>query len=148
MLSQHVRTTGVRLGKRAAQKSASASIRGKRACLIGVHTNSSCVQHRSLSVSCIQSCTSLPGLRAPTRLAKCRPKSCNGGGQISLIEDKRSFHTSLCARWLSYLPLVSCLLLRCALTRQLGSTVYRDLHLAQGTHHHFPLHDIISCTDA
>ena len=138
MLSQHVRSTGVRLGKRAAQKSASASIRGKRACLIGVHTNSPCIQHRSLSVSCIQPCNSLPGLRVSTRLANCRPKSCNGGGQIPLIEDKRSFHTSLCTRWLSYLPPVSCLLCLCTFTRQLGNTVYQDLHLVQGTYHHVP----------
>jgi hypothetical protein len=140
MLSQHVRTTGARLGKRAAQKSTSASVRGKRACSIGAHTSSSCIQRRSLSFSCIQPCNSLPVLRASTRLAKYRPNSCNRGGQIALIEDKRSFHTSLCARWSSYLPPVSCLLHRCTLVRQLGNTAYHDLHLVQGTHHHFPLH--------
>ncbi len=147
MFSQHVRITGARLGKLAAQKSASASIRGKRACLIGVHTDNSCTRHRSLSISCIQPCNSLPVLRASTRLVKWRPKSCNGRGQIPVIEDKRSFHMSLCARWSSYLPHLSCLLHRCTLTRQLGNTVYRDLHLAQGIRHHVPLRDLPSRAD-
>ena len=59
MLSQHIRTTGARLGKRVVQ---SASVCGKRP------------------------------------------------GQIRLIEDKRSFHASLCTRWSSYLPHLFCLL--------------------------------------
>ena len=103
MLSQHVWAIGTCLAKRTAQKSASASIRGKRAYSIGAYTKSSCLQHRSLSYSCTQPNNSFPIWQPSTRLAKSRPKACTGGGQMHLVEDKRSFHTSLCARWSRYL---------------------------------------------
>ena len=140
MFSQNIRTTGARLAKRAVQKSASASILGKRAYSIVVHTNLPCLRHHWPSVSCIPPCNSFPALR-PSR--GFRTNSRHGGGQLHLFEDRRSLHTSLCARWSSYLPFAPRLLPRRTLVLQLGNTVYRDLHLAQGTQRHIPSYDLL-----
>ena len=148
MFSQHVRTTEVRLAQRAAQKSASASVRGKRAFSIGLHTKTPCLQHRSLSAPCVRPFSSLPLFGPRTVLAKSRAKSRHGGGKIALIGDKRPFYTSPCARWSSYLPPTSRLLLRRTLVLQPGNTAYRDLHLAQGTHRRDSSRGLSSCTDA
>lgn len=112
MLSQHVWAIGTCLAKRTAQKSASAAIRGKRAYLIGAYTESSRLQRRSMSYSCVQPRNSGLVLRPSTPSPKSRPKWCNGGGQMHLTEDKRSFHTSLCARRSRYLSRSSRLLHR------------------------------------
>jgi len=95
MLSQHVRTTGARLAKPAAQKSASASILWNRACSIVGHANGLCLQRRSLFVSGIKTCNSFPVLKPSRELAKPRPNSRHGGGQGQLIGDRRLLHTSL-----------------------------------------------------
>jgi len=138
MLSQRVWAIGTRLATRTAQKSASVSIRGKRTYLIGAYTTRSCLQHRSLSYSCVRPSNSFPGLWPSARLPKSRPNACNGGGQMRLMGDKRSFHTSLCARWSTYLPPASRLLCRRTLLLQLGNTASQDPHLVQGTHYYVP----------
>ena len=112
LLSQRVWATGTCLAKRTAQKSASAAIRGKRAYLIGAYTESSLLQHRPLSYSCVRHRNSGPVVRPSRPSTKSRPKPCNGGGQMHLTEDKRSFHTSLCARRSRYLSRSSRLLHR------------------------------------
>ena len=49
-------------------------------------------------------------LQPSTRSPKSRPKLCNGGGLMHSTEDKRSFHTSLCAHRSRYLSRSSRLL--------------------------------------